>query len=204
MLKISANLDPDDSLKGLSQKLLIHSVGERDYSAQETCHLLQSLPLYHSSRTYVTVNTYNDSASFRVKKRQVGITDGILEINSSIVHAYKHRPITVEFRNVSLLEFATNFKTVKDEIKRRKPGKEAVVIVLPYIQKNDKDPSYCRYMIIFNLWVLTLVYLIFFYHLTTLYSFQPIFIYEQTIQKWRYNGFGFADICEHVRSVYFE
>jgi len=149
MLKLSARLDPDESLKTLSQKLLIHSVGERDYSAQETCHLLQSLPLYHSSRTYVTVNTYYDSTSFKVKKRQVGITDGILEI-SNLVHTYKHRPKTTEFRNMSLLEFATNFVKVKEEIKRRKPGKEAVVIVLPYIQKNETDPNYCRYYSFYN------------------------------------------------------
>ena len=33
------------SLKAV-QKLLIHTVGERDYSAQETCHLLLQLPMF--------------------------------------------------------------------------------------------------------------------------------------------------------------
>jgi len=143
MLKLSANLDPDSSLKQLSQKLLIHSVGERDYSAQETCHLLQSFPLYHSSRTYVTINTSYDSTSFRVKKRQTGITDGIVEV-SNLLHTYKYRDITIELANISLLEFARNYIRVKDEIRRRKIGKEAVVIVIPYIQINEADPSYCR------------------------------------------------------------
>ena len=41
--------DDSTSLKAV-QKLLINSVGERDYSAQETCHLLLQLPLICSSR----------------------------------------------------------------------------------------------------------------------------------------------------------
>ena len=36
-------IDDNTSLKAV-QKLLINSVGERDYSAQETCHLLLQLP----------------------------------------------------------------------------------------------------------------------------------------------------------------
>jgi len=143
MLRLAATLDPDSSPKILAQKLLIHSIGERDYSAQETCHLLQSFPLYHSSRTYVTINTYYSSISYQVKRRQVGITDGILEL-SNLIHTYKYRPRSSEFDHVSLLEFAKNYVKVKDNIRRRPPGKEAVVIILPYIQKNDKDPNYCQ------------------------------------------------------------
>ena len=40
--------DDNTSLKAL-QKLLINSVGERDYSAQETCHLLLQLPMFRAS-----------------------------------------------------------------------------------------------------------------------------------------------------------
>ena len=42
--------DGNRSLK-VVQKLLIHTVGERDYSAQETCHILLQLPMYKASRT---------------------------------------------------------------------------------------------------------------------------------------------------------
>ncbi len=38
------------------QKLLINSVVERNISAQETCHLLLGIPLYHSSRVFVSLN----------------------------------------------------------------------------------------------------------------------------------------------------
>ena len=43
------------SLKAV-QKLLINSVRERDYSAQETCHLLLQLPMYKASRDFIVLS----------------------------------------------------------------------------------------------------------------------------------------------------
>ena len=47
------NNNPDDPSIKTFQRLLTHIVGERDYSVQETCHLLLQLPLYHCSRNFV-------------------------------------------------------------------------------------------------------------------------------------------------------
>ena len=47
--------DDNTSLKAV-QKLLINSVGERDYSAQETCHLLLQLPMFRASRDFVMLS----------------------------------------------------------------------------------------------------------------------------------------------------
>ena len=44
-----------NSLK-MVQKLMISSVGERDYSLQETCHLLLGLPMYRASRDFVILS----------------------------------------------------------------------------------------------------------------------------------------------------
>ena len=38
------------------QKLLINTIGERDYSAQETCHLLLQLPMYKALRSFFTLS----------------------------------------------------------------------------------------------------------------------------------------------------
>ena len=38
------------------QKLLISTTAERDYSAQETCHLLLMLPMYMASRDFVMLS----------------------------------------------------------------------------------------------------------------------------------------------------
>ena len=43
------------SLKAV-QKLLINTVGERDYSAQETCHLLLQLPMFKASRDFIILS----------------------------------------------------------------------------------------------------------------------------------------------------
>ena len=47
---IVKSLKHDSSALKLIQKLLINSVGERDFSAQETCHLLLQLPLVKPTR----------------------------------------------------------------------------------------------------------------------------------------------------------
>ena len=50
---IVRSLNDDSSALKLIQKLLINSVGERDFSAQETCYLLLQLPLIKSNRDHV-------------------------------------------------------------------------------------------------------------------------------------------------------
>ena len=49
-------LKSDGSSLKMVQKLMISSVGERDYSAQETCHLLLGLPMYRASRDFVILS----------------------------------------------------------------------------------------------------------------------------------------------------
>ena len=47
--------DDSTSLKAM-QKLLINSVGERDYSAQETCHILLQLPMFRAFWDFVVLS----------------------------------------------------------------------------------------------------------------------------------------------------
>ena len=42
--------------------MLLHTVGERDISAQETCHLLLGFPLYHSNRQFVSLNLNKETS----------------------------------------------------------------------------------------------------------------------------------------------
>jgi len=52
------------------QKLLINSVTERDISAQETCHLLLSIPLYHSSRNFYHSKYKRNSTKMDTRHRE--------------------------------------------------------------------------------------------------------------------------------------
>ena len=47
--------DSNTSLTAI-QKLLINSIGESDYSSQETCHLLLQLPMFKASRDFVVLS----------------------------------------------------------------------------------------------------------------------------------------------------
>ncbi len=60
--QILNNSNPEDASLTSIQKLLLSSVAERDISAQETCHLLLGIPLYHSSRSFVSLNVNEESA----------------------------------------------------------------------------------------------------------------------------------------------
>ena len=60
--QIFNNSKPEDASLTSIQKLLLSSVAERDISAQETCHLILGIPLYHSSRMFVVLNLNNESA----------------------------------------------------------------------------------------------------------------------------------------------
>src|SRR6266498_50754 len=54
--RILNDSNPDVSSLSVIQGLLLHTVRKRDISAQETCHLLLGLPLYHLSRQFVSSN----------------------------------------------------------------------------------------------------------------------------------------------------
>ena len=53
---IVRNLKDDSSALKVVQKLLINSVGERDFSAQATCHFLLQLPLIKSTRDHTMLS----------------------------------------------------------------------------------------------------------------------------------------------------
>src|SRR2546430_11232441 len=88
------------------QKLLLTSITERDISAQETCHLLLSIPLYHSSRSYVSLNLNDEAVRWVVGtgSNKVGIAYSTINearrISKSPLTRYWSRP--EEFEDFSL------------------------------------------------------------------------------------------------------
>jgi len=82
------------------QKLLLHSVGERDIFAQETCHILLGLPLYHSSRQFVFLNI-NKEAPRWIRgtgegEKSFTINDELNWIEKSPLVTYWDRPTELE------------------------------------------------------------------------------------------------------------
>ena len=126
------------SLKAV-QKLLISSVGERDYSAQVTCHLLQ-LPMFRASRDFVVLSL-DGSRAVEERLEQ----DQPATVPSALDH-YIARPATPQFEDMALLQFVQQCTVPResgsDPSRRRK---KVVVIVRPYISPDPSGPKYEQY-----------------------------------------------------------
>ena len=130
--------DDSTSLKAV-QKLLINSVGERDYSAQETCHLLLQLPLIQSSRDFTILSL---DGSRQVEDR---LQDNSHATVASILDHYVHRPTTPIFAEMKLLHFTRNYSMPKDTGSEPKRHKMKVVSTRPYCSPDPNGPQYEQY-----------------------------------------------------------
>ena len=131
--------DGNQSLKAV-QKLLTHSVGDRDYSAQETCHILLQLPMFKASRDFVVLSL-DGSRAVEDHFQQ----DGRAKAPSILDH-YIARPAASHLTSITLLEFAQQFTMPKElgaEPNRR--SKKVVVIARPYCSPDPAGPKYEQY-----------------------------------------------------------
>ena len=132
----------NSSLKAV-QKLLISTVGERDYSAQETCHLLLQLPMFKASRDFIILSLDGS------RTVQDHLEEGQHATALSIVDHYRGRPDSPHFNTMTLLEFARQYSMPK--ILGAEPSRRTrwiVVIPRPYVSSDpagDKYEQYCRH-----------------------------------------------------------
>ena len=129
----------NNSLKAV-QKLLINSVGERDYSAQETCHLLLQLPMFKASRDFVVLSLDGSRVvENRLEEEHSATTPSTLD-------HYMRRPNSSEFDDMTLLQFARQYsmpKTLGSKPSRRR--KHIIVIPRPYCTPEPAGPKYEQY-----------------------------------------------------------
>ena len=137
---IVRGLRNDDIALKAVQKLLINSVGERDYSAQETCHLLLQLPMFTASRDFIVISLDGSRAVQQQLKEGQSAT-----IPSAIEH-YIARPATQQFESMTLIHFVQHFtipRKIEDQPSlRRKP---VIVIFRPYCSPDPNGPQYEQY-----------------------------------------------------------
>ena len=89
----------NNSLKAV-QKLFVNSVGERDYSAQETCHLLLWLPMFKSSHDFIVLSFDGSRAV------EVHLQGEQRATTPSIIDHYMQSP---RFNDLTLPEFARQY-----------------------------------------------------------------------------------------------
>ena len=145
---IMRSLKDDGTPLKVAQKLLISTVGERDFSAQETCHLLLQLPMFKSSRDFVILSLDGSREVEQVLQEERPVT-----VESQLDH-YCARPATTGFESLTLRQYVQKYRTPKQAgdtpVARRK---EVVVIPRPYISPDPQGPryeEYCRQMLMLH------------------------------------------------------
>ena len=138
--KIVNSLKDGNSSLTVVQKLLINTIAERDYSAQETCHLLLQLPMFKASRDFIVLSL--DSSRMVDENYQEGQQATV----PSVLDHYVTRPSTPVFNDMTLLTFASTYcmpKQPSAEPTRRR--KDVIVIVRPYCPSDHDAPTYEQY-----------------------------------------------------------
>ena len=106
--KIVRSLKDDNTSLKAVQKLLINSVGERDYPAQETCHLLLQLPMFKASWDFTVLSLDGSRAV------QEQLDEGQPVTALSILDHYIACPATPRFQRMKLLQFAWQYTMPKE------------------------------------------------------------------------------------------
>ena len=130
------NLRDERSALQVVQKLFINTVGERDYSAQETCHLLQ-LPLIKSTRDHIVLSL---DGSHQVQGDQPDDNTCRVTVPSILDH-YIQRSSNPTFENMQLLHFAQNYSMPRELGTAPIQQKMKIVSVRPYCSPDPNDPK---------------------------------------------------------------
>ena len=133
MKALMNNCDCDTTAKSVIQRLYIQSCCERDFSAQETCHLVMGLNLQSSGgRKFVTLN-------FKVLESEgwMQVSDDGAAPMKSYIEKYMER--SSNFENETLYNMAKKYVLPKGN--RHPRGFDAIVRVFPKISEKTKDDS---------------------------------------------------------------
>lgn len=113
---------------------VIKSIGERDFSAQETAHQLLSLPLISCTFNFVALSL--DNSRSLTKNEQ----SGEQFLNPSLLDHYGLRS---ELHDINLIEFVSTNTFHNGELKKRTT--EVIVRTFPQYSSNPRGQHYGRY-----------------------------------------------------------
>ena len=132
----------DDSTSSVraAQKLLINSVGDRDYSAQETCHLILQLPMFRASRDFIVLSLDGSRV----------VEDHLVEDKPatalSILDHYAARSNSAPLSEMTLLHFTRHYTMPKELGSTPRPRRKSVVVIVrPYCPPDPSSPKYEQY-----------------------------------------------------------
>ena len=145
---IVQNVDNSTDPRRAIKKIVMKSLGERDYAAQETMHHLLSLKLHSSSFKVMPVSL---NGSRRVRDTE-SIEDGEPCTDYSLLDVYANREqydSSQEIVNMNFVQFATAYKVVNNEL--TKLPENVIPRIFPTYSPNPKGPNfglYCKYQLL--------------------------------------------------------
>ncbi|XP_028418786.1 uncharacterized protein LOC114544315 isoform X2 [Dendronephthya gigantea] len=149
ILKLSvSSLQNDDQVSSAIKKAMIQVAGDRDMAAQETAHMLLSLPLVGCTYSFVTVSLEN---SRKVILDAENPQEEVLQ--NSVLQDYGERTkVESRYRGLSqlnLMQYASQFTRVRGELTKR--VNPYIVRTFPKLTANPGSPTfgkYCKYQLI--------------------------------------------------------
>ncbi|XP_057835128.1 uncharacterized protein LOC131045552 [Cryptomeria japonica] len=137
MLKTILNTSKsEDSILLTYQKFMMGIVVDRDISAQETCHMLQKLPLLSCSRQFVSLNV-GRKILHRVIK-----SDNGANLSTTYIHAYMQRPFELNATNLLQSAQGFSYNSQRKKTKWHIKDKKAIVTVYPqFTEPPDEDTN---------------------------------------------------------------
>ena len=141
---VDSNTDPRRAIK----RIVMKSLGERDYAAQETMHHLLSLKLHSSSFKVMPVSL---NGSRRVRDT-ASIDEGESCTDYSLLDVYANREQYESSENIMSMNFvqlATTYKVVNNEL--TKLPENIIPRIFPTYSPNPKGPNfglYCKYQLL--------------------------------------------------------
>ena len=142
------NTNTTDTSK-LIKKLMMKTLGERDFSAQETMHHLLSLKLYSS-----TFKVFNVCLNGSRRVKQINNEGNQLATENSILDVYANRQKFIsdvpDIMNINFVDFVTKFKVVNQRLKEHASSNEIQRFFPTYLSnsKADSFPLYCKYRLL--------------------------------------------------------
>ena len=144
---IVRNCNIDSSPTKLIKKVVMKSLGQRDFSAQETMHHLMSLKLVSSSFNVIPVSL-NGS-----RKIKTNSPDGDLVTKDSLLDVYANRAQYAEtfpdIINLNFISFATKYKLVNNKLSTQPYN--TIPRIFPVYSSNAKGQNfglYCKYQLL--------------------------------------------------------
>lgn len=134
----------EKKVRSVVQSLFMKVCGERDFSAQEVCHILLGLKLYSAGkRSFVCVNL-SKSNEWKVLQED----EQVCKYGKSFVEKYQERPKSHE--SLTLWEAGTSYNPYK----WTKVNKQKVVLLYPTIFNGDTEElseEYCKQQVLLHL-----------------------------------------------------